>query len=137
MTPIVRYMLICDDVHPDAGKRMCTHIECLMSTIVSLENPPFPVLREQICVYLVLTDCYGRGTAQVKVVSVDDENELVCFGSAEHELDFRHHSPLEVLSVVFRIKDCEFPRAGRYSVQLWYNADMLAERPLHLKSPSP
>ena len=136
MTPIVRYMLLCHDVHPDAKNPACTDIECLMTNVVSLDEPPFPLLREQLCVHLALTDCHGQGRVQVKVASVDYEDDLVCFGSAEHVLDFRQHSPLEVLAVVFRIKDCEFPFAGRYSVQLWYNGEVLEERPLLLKSPS-
>ena len=67
MTPIVRYMLLCDDARVDPDKPGCTHIDCLMSNIVSLEMPPFPLVREMICVYLVLTDCHGSGIAQIRV----------------------------------------------------------------------
>ena len=44
MTPVVRYMLICDDVHPDAMNPLCIHVDCLMSKIVSLEEQHFPLL---------------------------------------------------------------------------------------------
>lgn len=114
MTPIVRYMLICDDVRPDADFPTCTHIDCLMSTIISGDEPAFPLLRETICVYLVLTDCQGQGTGQIRVAFADAEHEKPIFGSAPHPLDFTGRSPLELLGIAFRIKDCRFPQGGRY-----------------------
>jgi hypothetical protein len=91
-------------------------------------------LREQICIYLVLTEGYGSGFAQIRVEYSDSEPAKVLFGSPEHEFDFAGHSPLELLGVVFRLKDCLFPQAGRYSVQFWYNGEKIEERPLRLKA---
>jgi hypothetical protein len=133
MTPIVRYMLLCDDVRIDPDKPYCVNIDCLMTNIVSLEEPPFPLVREMFCVYLVLTDCYGKGVGQIRVAYVDGEHEQLLFGSREHELDFTDHTPLEVLSVAFRIEACRFPRAGRYSVQFRYNQELVDEKPLLLR----
>jgi hypothetical protein len=129
-------MLLCDDVRKDANNPSCTHIDCLMGNIVSLELPPFPVLREMICVYLVLTEGRGRGIAQVRVAYVDAEAEQLLFGSPEHEISFENHSPLELLGVVFRLKDCLFPQPGRYAVQFWYDGQKVAEQPLRLKASS-
>jgi uncharacterized protein DUF6941 len=133
MTPAVRYMLLCDDARIDPGRPNCTQIDCLMGTIVSLETPPFPLLREMICVYLVLTEGRGKGTAQIRVTYADSEPEQPQFGSPIHELDFSGHSPLESLGVVFRLVACPFPRPGRYSVQFWYNGQKVEERPLLLR----
>jgi hypothetical protein len=133
MSPVVRYMLLCDEVRPDLVNPSCTHIDCLMSNIVSLQNPPFPLLREKICVYLVLAECQGRGIAQIRVAYSDSEPEQLLFGSPEHAVDFSGRSPLESLGIVFRIKPCLFPHSGRYSVQFWYDNEKLAERPLQLK----
>ncbi len=105
-----------------------------MDNIVSLEEPPFPVLREKICVYLVLSECHGRGVGQVRVAYVDSEPEQLLFGSPEHALDFTGRSPLELIGVVFRLRDCLFPQAGRYSVQFWYDSQKIEERPLRLKA---
>lgn len=133
MTPVVRYMLLCDDVRPDQDNPTCTHIDCLMSSIVSKEEPPFPLIREQICIYLVLTECYGQGTGQIRVAYLDAENEQPLFGSPPHRLDFAGHSPLELLGVVFRIEGGRFPKAGQYAVQFWYNEQKVEERPLRLR----
>jgi hypothetical protein len=126
-------MLLCDDVRIDPDSPTCTHIDCLMGNIVSLEDPPYPLLREMICVYLVLTECHGRGTAQVRVSYADAEPEQPLFGSPPRDLDFAGHTPLELLGVVFRLRDCLFPQAGRYSVQFWYNGGKVEERPLLLR----
>jgi hypothetical protein len=107
-----------------------------MDYIVSREEPPFPVLRERICVFLVLTEGHGRGIGQIRVAYVDSEPHQQLFGSPEHVLDFTGRSPLELIGVVFRIKACLFPRAGRYSVQFWYDNKKVEERPLELKAPS-
>ena len=104
-----------------------------MSTIISLEDPAYPLLLELICVYLVLTDCQGRGTGQIRVAFADAEHERPIFGSAPHPFDFTGHSPLELLGITFRIVDCQFPRDGRYVVQFWYNDSIVEERPLELR----
>jgi hypothetical protein len=133
MTPVVIYMLLCDDVRIDPDDPTCVHVECLMGNIVSLEEPPFPLIRESICVYLVLTDCYQQGTGQIRVFYADREDQEPVFGSPPHPLDFTGRSPLELLGVVFRLQGCEFPEAGRYLVQFWYNDAMVEERPLRLR----
>jgi hypothetical protein len=88
MNPIVRYMLLCDDIRIDADDPACVHVECLLTNVVSLEFPPFPLLREMLCVYLMLTECYGNGVAQIRVVYSDGEHEVPLFGSPERLLDF-------------------------------------------------
>jgi hypothetical protein len=134
MTPIVRYMLLCDGARVDPDNPACTHIDCLISNIVSLENPPFPLVREMMCVYLVLTGCHGSGTAQIRVAFCDTEPEKLLFGSTPpYTLDFTGHSPLDLLGVTFRLEACRFPRTGRYSVQSWYNDQKVEERALQLR----
>ena len=135
MTPFVRHMLLCDDVRQDANNPSCTHIDCVMDNIVSLDEPPFPVLRDKICVYLVLTGCHGQGIGQIRVAFADSEPEQPLFGSPERLLDFAGRSPLELVGVIFRLKACLFPQAGRYSVQFWYDNQKVEDRPLRLKAP--
>jgi hypothetical protein len=126
-------MLLCDDVRPDPNRPDCIHIDSLMSSIVSQENPPYPLLREMICVYLVLTDCHAVGTSQIRVAFIDDEQEQPVFGTPTHRVDFRSVSPLDVVGIPFRIRACRFPRPGMYSVQFWYNGQKHEERYLRLR----
>jgi hypothetical protein len=131
--PIVRYFIVCEGVGVDPDRPNCTQIDCLMNSIRSLEDPPFPLLRESICVLLVLTGCRGQGTGQIRVAYVDDEQERPIFGTPVRPLDFTGRSPLDAVGVSYMIRDCPFPRAGQYSLQFWYNGRQLAERPLELR----
>lgn len=133
IAPVVRYMLLCDDVREEPDQPNCRHIDCLMSNIVSRENPPFPLVREMVCVLLVLTECQGRGTAQIRVSYEDEEPPRPLFGTRERDIDFTGASPLESLGITFRLQACPFPRAGRYAVQFWYNGVKVEERPLRLR----
>ena len=133
MTPVVRHMILCDDVRIDPDEPSCTHVDCLMGTIVSLEDPAFPLIREMICVYLVLTGCIGKGVAQIRVAYVDGERDEPLFGSPPKALDFAGHSPAELLAVAFRLQACPFPRAGQYSVQFWYDQQKVHEQPLRIR----
>jgi len=131
--PIVRYMLLCDDVRVDPDRPSCSNVACLMSNIAALDDPPYPLLREMLCVYLVLVECRGTGRVQIRVAFADSEPEQPVFGTPEHEVDFAGVDPLEAIGIPFRIRDCRFPRPGRYSVQFWYNGRKLEERPLRLR----
>jgi len=42
-------------------------------------------------------------------------------------------SPLEVVGVTFRIRNCLYPEPGLYLVQFWYNEQVIAEQPLLLR----
>jgi hypothetical protein len=54
------------------------------------------------------------------------------FGTPERSLSFGD-DPLEVVGVPFRILDCWFPYSGHYSIQFWYNSELVDERPLSLR----
>ncbi len=57
----------------------------------------YPLLREMICVFLVLTECRGRGRVQIRVSLLHGLTEQPLFGSPEHEVDFASVSPVKRL----------------------------------------
>ena len=126
-------MILCDGVAVDPDRPLCIQIDCLISTIRSIEDPPFPVLRESICVLLCLTACRGEGIGEIKVVCEDDDSDLPLFGSPPRRLLFAEQSPLDVVGIAFRLNDCMFPKAGPYTVQFWYNGRCLCEKSLTLR----
>ena len=133
MEPVVRYMLLCDAVTVDPDRPLCVQIDCLMIAIRSHEEPPFPLLRESICVLLVLTECRGQGVGEIRVVCLDDATDTPVFGSPPRQLAFAGESPLETIGVSFVLRDCLFPKAGRYAVQFWYNGRSISEQALLLR----
>ena len=128
--PVVRYMILCEDwgTDPDHPRRVSIH--GLLSNIRSVEQPPYPLLYRELCVFLALTEGRGAGTAQI--VCVFEETGQKIFETPLHQVD-PGTDPLEVVGLPFRIRDCRFPHPGMYSVQFWYNGEKVEERPLRLR----
>ena len=130
MHPVVRYMILCDDwgVDPDNPRRV--NIFGLLSNIHAIDQPPFPLLYRELCVFLALTE--GRGTGNGLIVCVFEETGQKVFETPPRQIAFGA-DPLEVVGLPFRIRDCPFPQAGLYLVQFWYNDAKIEERPLRLR----
>ena len=128
--PVVRYLIVCDDVVVDPVNPRKVTIVGLISSIRSYDEPQFPVRHKELCVYAQLTEFRGRGRVHVDVVHADSEIRaartttcVISFGD----------NPLEVVGVVIRIRGCLFPVPGLYHVRLWYNDVVIAEQPLLLR----
>lgn len=128
--PIVRYMILCEDWGTDPDDPRMVNILGLLTNINAIDEPGYPLLYPEICVFLALTEARGRGSAQI--VCVFEETGQRVFGTPKHTVTFGD-DPLEVVGVPFRIRDCPFPQEGLYSVQLWYDNQMVEERPLRLR----
>ena len=130
VSPIVRYMLLCDDWKLDGQNKRRITIVGLIWSLRSLDDPPYPLIHRELCVFLALTE--GRGDGEGQIVCVFEETGEKVFETPKRPIQFRS-DPLEVVGVPFRIRDCPFPRSGLYSVQFWYDGVMLEECPLKLR----
>lgn len=95
-----------------------------------MDQPPYPLLYRELCVFLTLTE--GRGEADAQIICIFEETGQMVFTTPERRIGFGT-DPLEVVGVPFRIRDCPFPRAGLYSIQFWYNEKLVLEQPLRLR----
>jgi hypothetical protein len=129
VNPVVRYMILCDDWGTDLNNPRRVNIYGLLTNIRAIDQPPFPLLYRELCVFLVLTE--GRGTGDGQIRCVFEETGQKVFETPKRQIAFGA-DPLEVVGVPFRIGDCRFPRAGQYFIQFWYNDDKIEERPLRL-----
>lgn len=127
--PIVRHMIVCEDVQPSMDSPEKMNVLGLVHTIRSQEEPPYPLLHPGLCVYLQLT-CRGSGDARIVAVQADTDQPI--FATPIHTLHFGT-DPLAVLGVVFRIRGCPFPEAGLYWIQFRYNNSIIAQQPLLLR----
>jgi hypothetical protein len=64
VVPIVRYLIPCEDFLIEAATPQKISLIHLIVAIRSLEQPPFPVKKEEFCVFLMLTN--GRGTGRLR-----------------------------------------------------------------------
>lgn len=112
--PIVRHMILCQDWNVEKARERLINIRGLLTSIRSLDSPPYPLIHREICVLVVATDGRGQGTARPRQLR---------FGG----------DPLRVYAFGFRIGHCPFPEPGIYTFQFVYNESVLASCPLRLR----
>ena len=128
--PVVRYMLLCQDWHFDPPGSQLITVVGLTVNIRSLDDPPYPLRYPELCVLLLLTEGHGSGEGLIRCVH--EESGRTMFETRPRRTDFGG-DPLGVVGVPFRVQDCPFPQAGIYSIQFWYEGEMVEERPLRLR----
>lgn len=128
--PVVRYLIVCEDVHVDTSNPRRVSLIGLISTIRALDSPPYPFLYEELCVFVQLTEC--RGPAQAWIECRHADSGHIAFRTPARTVQFSN-DPLEVCAVAFRIRDCSFPSRGLYWVAFCYNGTAIAEQPLLLR----
>jgi hypothetical protein len=128
--PVVRYMIPCEDWHVSEDNSRRITVIGLLSNIDSIDDPPYPLLFPELCVFLALTE--GRGNGQGWIKCVYEETGQAVFATPMRRIDFGS-DPLDIISVVFRIRDCPFPISGLYIVQFWYEGELIDERPIRLR----
>ncbi len=128
--PVVRYLILCEDVRNDPGNSAHITLVGLLSTIRSRATPPFPLIFPEVCVFLQLTEC--RGSAAIRVELVHADSGQTQFRTPTRTVSFGN-DPLALLGLTFRLKNLLFPVAGLYWVQFCYNDRVLAQQPLLLE----
>src|SRR5262249_36970680 len=89
----------------------------------------FPYTRSELCVYLQLTGHEGAASGWVKILDAQTDQEL--HGQSLPPIRFR--GPLSVVQFAVRMRDCSFPVAGVYYVQLFFEEKLCCERFLQLR----
>ncbi len=128
--PVVRYLIICEDVQTDPDNPRRVTLVGLISAIRSLEEPPFPLLYRELCVFLQLTGCRGAAEGRLEIQHADS-GQMV-FRTRTRTIPLGS-DPLEIVGVTFRIRNCLFQDPGLYWVQFWYDERMLAQQALLLR----
>jgi hypothetical protein len=129
MRPLVQYLITCDDVQTDPNNPLRVNVFGLITNIRSTANPPFPVIRPLFCVLVIMTRCKGTGDLSVRIVQ--NATGDVIFANHPRTVRFAGN-PQEAVGVSFRVRNCTFPAAGLYWVEVYYSQSRLARRPIQL-----
>lgn len=124
--PIVRYMIVCDEVILDPerpGKIMTVGLTTLLRWP---EGSTSPLCLEKLVVLLILTD--GRGAGTGRIVCVNEETNQPIFRSADRPISFEGKDPSLSHGVTFKLLECRFPVPGAYSIQFHFNGTVLARQ---------
>lgn len=57
LVPVVRYLILCEDVHTEPAELQRVTLVGLLSSIRSVDDPPYPLLYQEFCAFLQLTGC--------------------------------------------------------------------------------
>ncbi len=90
----------------------------------------FPVCHPELCVFLQVTD--GRGSGTVEIVAIESDTDQVIWSSIPQTITFGK-DPLAVSGLVFRLRNCLFPRPGLYWIEFRYNDVTTAQEHLLLR----
>lgn len=128
--PVIRHMIVCEDIPIDPARPQRVTLVNLLSSVRSPNQPPFPFRCPKLSVYVQLTEC--RGLAQVNLRIEQEDTQKIILRTAPRKISFGN-APLQVFNMFFRLRDCTFPSAGLYWVQLWYNNTVIFREPLKLE----
>jgi hypothetical protein len=123
-------MLLCDDWKRDPANKRRVTIVGLVSNIHSVDQPPYPLLYRELCVFLALTEGRGQGDGQI-LCTFEATGQMIC--QTPRRMITFGADPLEIVAVSFRIRDIRFPFSGLYSVQFWYDGFKVEECPLRMR----
>ena len=127
IAPVVRHMLLCDDVVEAPAGSGKVNLVGLITSIESRLDPPFPLNHPSLCVYVQMTN--GRGRADVQVLIRLVESDRPVSGIRPRAVAFPPE-PLPVHAMLFRILECRFPKPGLYQVEFRVGDQVLAQEPL-------
>jgi hypothetical protein len=118
-------MVVCDDILTDPhrpGEPMLVGLICL---ITPGTEPAYPFWLDQMCVFMILTEGRGTGSCQLKLVF--EETGQTVWETQAQQIAFGA-DPLALHGIIFRDRHVPFPAQGVYSVQFWYNDQLLAQQ---------
>jgi hypothetical protein len=130
LLPVVRHMIVCEDIPVDPANPRRVTLVNLLTTIRSPSQPPFPLRYPKLCVYVQLAVWRGTGEARLQIEQADTQTAI--FQTPLQRVSFGN-DPLQVFNLSFRVRNCTFPSAGLYWVQLWYNNLVLHRESLKLE----
>ena len=128
--PVVRQMILCDDVVPNARSPL-KHDTCgLIHSVIADTPGQLPVVLPVLCVYLQLTG--GRGTGAVQVVATEADTGDPVFASPAYTVTYPP-DPLLVVPLMIRILNCRFPRTGLYWIEFRHSGRELMRQPVGVR----
>ena len=124
LPPVIRHFVLCEDVLADPANSQRISLDGLLSSIRSIDQPPYPLLMREICAYVQMTEC--RGVASFLVQIRHPDSGKLIFQTKTYRRNFGH-DPLAVHGMSFRIKGCRFKERGLYVFEFCYNGAIEAE----------
>ena len=129
--PRVQAMVLCDHVEESSDELETFDLSGVRTDI---RASSFPHVYPKLFVFAHMSG--HAGIAMCRVAVNQPSTDVVIRESPSREIFF--DGPTSVVPVIFRLRNCSFPSAGVYYVQMYHEAKLIGERPLFLvESPEP
>ncbi len=122
--PDVLAMLVCDQIITDR----LTGKQSLIGMFSKVHARGFPASHPQLCVFVALTEGYGRTELTIRIVDSNDVRPPIVEGKGRVEF----HNPRAIANLALQFHGLVFPEPGEYRVQLYCRGELLREARLHL-----
>jgi hypothetical protein len=123
--PRVQAMVICDAVAESDQEYGVFRLDGVRS---EMEAHTFPYTRPRLCVFLEMSGHPGEASCRIEINR--SETDEVMYRTTPRAISF--DGPITVVPVVFRLRNCSFPRAGVYYVQIFHEKKLIGERRLRV-----
>lgn len=130
MTPDVVYLVLCERAQIDPNNLHRINLFGLLTSIRSTASPSFPVKRTQIAAVTVWTG--GQGSGELICRVIQDTSGRPIFHTRPRPVRFVG-DPTAVGAVIFNIRNCSFPAAGLYWVEVLFAGAVIARQRLFLR----
>lgn len=127
--PDVLSMIVCDQIITD---RM-TGKQSLIGMFSVVHAVGFPVTHPQVCVYVALTEGYGKTDFLIRIVDANDARPPIVEGRGT--VNFK--DPRAIANLALQFHGLRFPEPGPYRVQLYSDGELLREARLELVKVKP
>lgn len=69
--PVLRYLIACEDIQVDNVNPRRVTLVGVISAIRAKDEPPYPFLYKELCVFVQLTECQGAAEVEVRINQAD------------------------------------------------------------------
>jgi hypothetical protein len=127
--PDVLSMIVCDQIITDR----LTGKQSLIGMFSVVHAVRFPVTHPQLCVYVALTEGYGKTDFLIRIVDANDARRPIVEGRGN--VDFKN--PRAIANLALQFHGLTFPEPGSYRVQLYSDNELLREARMELLKVKP
>jgi hypothetical protein len=126
LAPNALYMILCDEVLPDAH-RPGKHLIVGLTTLIDWPaESTTPMQLERLVAYLILTGGRGHGTG--RIVCHNEETGMPAFASPPRPVSFEGLDPTGHYGVTFRVLNCPIPAPGVYVVKFLFDDKLVQQQ---------
>jgi hypothetical protein len=120
--------VVCDGVRQDPANPVRVDVIGMFAKLRSTANPPYPLIRPQFTIYLLLAEPDLDMTFTLQVVRADTGTLISRLPNQKGHFP---GGPDQLVGMVFNYRRCRFPGPGLYWVECWSDGVRLARQRLY------